>query len=235
MKRILTSAVAIAIVTALAGTAGAADIRRPAPPVKAPAYVPPPFSWTGFYVGANLGYGWSDGSGTMFVTGVGSGPINGSGNGILGGGQIGYNWQTGAFVFGIETDFQGTGGTGSFSGRLAPGAVPVTGTTETPWFGTIRGRLGYAADRWLFYVTGGGAYSHNKASGTIGVVPFSASATGWSWTVGGGVETALANNWSVKGEYLYIATPDNIPLPPATTIAGNTDTHVLRIGLNYRF
>jgi len=235
MKRILASAVAIAAATALAGAAYAADIRRPPPPVaKAPAFMAPPFSWTGFYVGANLGYGWGDGSGTMTAGGA-TGRISGSGGGVLGGGQIGYNWQTGVFVFGVETDFQATGADGDFRGTLAPGAVAVVGTTETPWFGTIRGRLGYAADRWLFYVTGGGAYSKNEVTGTRGAIPFSASAVGWSWTVGGGIETALTNNWSVKGEYLYIGPPDKLPVPAGYGVTGDAEAHVLRLGVNYRF
>ena len=235
MRRVLAWAVAAAAATAIAGTASAADIRQAPPPmVKAPVYAAPPFSWTGFYIGGNIGYGWGDASGTMTV-GPFSGPISGSGSGVLGGVQAGYNWQMGAFVVGVETDFQGTGADGTMRGTLAPGAVPVTGTTETPWFGTIRGRLGYAADRWLFYVTGGGAYSENKVSGTRGAVPFSASAVGWSWTVGGGVETALTNNWSVKGEYLYIGAPDKLPLPAGVGVTGDAESHVFRLGVNYRF
>jgi outer membrane immunogenic protein len=142
----------------------------------------------------------------------------------------------GALVVGVETDFQGTAIEGTVRGRLAPGAVAVTGTSETPWFGTIRGRLGYAADRWLFYVTGGGAYSRNEVAGRIGGTPFSASATGWSWTVGGGIETALAHNWSVKGEYLFIDTPDKLPVPAGANFTGSSaESHVIRLGVNYRF
>jgi outer membrane immunogenic protein len=212
--------------------------------VKAPAYVAPIFTWTGFYIGGNLGWGWTDGRGTIRNTGFfpgpigASGPVNGSGDGFLGGVQMGYNWQTGPWVLGIETDFQGSGGDGRFSGRVAGGAGNAfTATARNDWFGTVRGRAGYAVDRWLFYVTGGGAYLHNKVSGNTGTgVPFSAQATGWAWTVGGGVEAALwSPNWSAKFEYLYIATPDKVPTPGGTRISGNTDTHVLRVGLNYRF
>jgi outer membrane immunogenic protein len=246
MNRILKLAVACAAATAVVGAANAADIRRPPPPVaKAPAFVAPLFTWTGFYIGANVGYGWGDGSGTVThvnVAPVGArGPISGDGDGILGGIQIGYNWQTGPFVIGFETDIQASGAEGTFTGRAGPaGPVTYRGTTEHPWFGTIRGRLGYAADRWLFYFTGGGYYAENKATGVatrpgFAPVAFSSTETGWGWTVGGGVEWAFVANWSVKAEYLYLATPDKVPARPGTRINGDTDAHVVRLGVNYRF
>jgi len=231
MKRIVFSAVAL---VAAIGVANAADIRRPPPPAaKAPAYVAPLFTWTGFYLGANLGYGWGSGSGTITAGGA-TGPVSGDGNGIFGGLQAGYNWQAGALVFGVETDFQLSAGEGTLNGSA--GGVTFTGTTKNEWFGTIRGRLGYAVDRWLFYVTGGGAYSHNTLSGTNSLGgAFSSSATGWSWTVGGGIEAALVNNWSVKGEYLYIDSPDKIPVPTGVAVSGSSESHLFRVGVNYRF
>lgn len=248
MKRVLVSAVALAVAV---GVANAADIRAPAPAVKAPAFVPPPiFTWTGFYIGGNIGYGWSDGSGTKTNTGffgpagpggipLGvSGPVSGSGDGINGGFQIGYNWQTGPLVLGIETDFQLSDGQGDISGNVGPWSI--TERAKNEWFGTIRGRVGYAMDRWLLYFTGGGVYSHNTISGTatrpgFAARPFSASATGWSWTVGGGVEAALWDRWSAKLEYLYLAGPDQVPTQAGTTVSGDLDSHVIRVGLNYRF
>lgn len=242
MKRILKLAVACAAATAFVGAANAADIRRPPPPAaKAPAFVAPLFTWTGFYIGANVGYGWGDGSGTIrhvTVAPVGArGPISGDSDGIVGGVQIGYNWQTGPFVIGVEADFQASGVEGNFAGRAGagPAAVLYRGTHETPWFGTFRGRLGYAWDRWLFYVTGGGYYAENKVTGRAGGVAFSNSRDGLGWTVGGGVEWALVANWSVKAEYLYFATPDAVPTRAGTRINGDTDGHLVRVGVNYRF
>lgn len=211
----------------------AADIAVP-PPVKAPApvYAPPVFTWTGFYAGANIGWGWSDGDGTMFVTGLAPIPFSGDGDGFLGGVQAGYNWQTGAFVFGLETDFQGSSGRGDISG----GGLGTIGTLKSPWFGTIRGRVGYAMDRWMLYVTGGGAYAHLDFDGTLPTGAFSSSTTAWSWTIGGGVEAMLWDRWSGKLEYLYIDTPSDFPAPTGTVaVDGTMNNHILRAGLNYHF
>jgi outer membrane immunogenic protein len=235
MKRLLLSTAAVAAAISVVGAANAADIARPAPPpVKAPAYAPPPvYMWSGFYIGGNIGYGWTDGSGTVTSAGR-TGPLSGDGDGVLGGAQIGYNWQTGPYVFGVETDFQGSGGSGHFNANL-PGNR-ITGTAKTPWFGTIRGRLGYAVNHWLFYVTGGAAYAENKVSGTSSRFgAFSGSDVGWSYTVGGGVEAFVAPQWSVKAEYLYIGTPDKVPSFRNASVSGDTDTHVVRLGVNYHF
>jgi outer membrane immunogenic protein len=251
MKRLLTSVATFVAATALIGGAHAADLPRPVPPPMAPPV--PFFTWTGFYVGANLGWGWADGRGTVTVTGAGPatalgvpigrrGPISGSGDGILGGFQAGFNWQTGPLVFGIETDFQLSGGRGNFSGSFnaPPVGVAFSGRAKNEWFGTIRGRIGYAFDHWLIYATAGGAYSHNKIDGVItrpgfAAQGFSASATGWTWTAGGGVEVALAPNWSLKGEYLYLGTLDRVPEPAGVRVDGSTDAHVVRVGVNFRF
>ena len=203
-------------------------------PAKAPAYIPLAYTWTGFYLGGNFGWGWSSGDATTVLGGV-TGTTSGTGNGALGGLQAGYNWQTGALVFGVETDIQLSGGSGNFTG--SNGAITTTGTAKNPWFGTIRGRLGYAfAPRWLAYVTGGGAYGENKIDGTIGGAGFSSSANFWTWTVGGGIETAVWDRWTAKIEYLHFGKPDNVPLPPGVTLVpGNAHGDLIRGGLNYHF
>jgi len=226
----------LATALALPATASAADLpaRMPA---KAPAYVAPmAFSWTGFYLGGNIGWGWSSGDGTFYGLGPVGVPVSGDGNGLLGGVQVGYNWQTGPVVFGLETDFQGSSGSGDLNGSA--GGVSVTGgTLKTPWFGTIRGRLGYAWDRWMLYVTGGGVYGHLDYDGTLSTTgAFSSSADYWTWTVGGGVEASLWDRSSAKLEYLYVGTPDSFPIPPGTATAdGSINTSIVRVGLNYHF
>ncbi len=221
-----------ALIAATMHGAGAADIARPV--YKAPEPVAAIYNWTGFYVGGNIGWGWSSGDGDILINGV-PGAVSGSGDGFLGGVQAGYNWQYGLWVFGIETDFQGSAGKGDVTG-FAGGNV-LTGTSKGPWFGTIRGRVGYAFDRSLWYVTGGALYGHNKFDGVItGFGPFSASKTSWTYTVGGGVEWAVADRWTAKIEYLYAGPPTDAPaIPNARITGGSADAHILRTGLNFRF
>src|SRR5476649_920545 len=108
-------------------------------------------NWTGFYAGLNAGYGWA--SINDATTGV-----NSNLNGFLGGGQVGYNWQTGALVLGVEGDFQGSSQKRSTTTTI--GGIAFTVDQTLPWFGTARGRIGYAAGPWLFYGTGGLAWAN---------------------------------------------------------------------------
>ncbi len=236
MKHITVLA-GVALVTLGVANANAADMRMPMQMKAMPApMMQRVFSWTGFYAGVNGGYAWGNATSTVTLVPGGAGTVTDSSSGLFGGGQIGYNWQMGQIVFGAEADIQASAATGSFTG-LTAGGVAIAGTSRTPWFGTVRGRLGYAFDRWMVYATGGALYGENTISGTL--TPggtFSASATSWSWTLGGGVEAALWDRWSVKGEYLYAATPNNLPVPAASaTVTSRSDTHLVRAGLNYRF
>jgi outer membrane immunogenic protein len=218
--------------TAFVGSAAAADIQQARPAYKAPVLAPiSVYNWTGFYVGANVGYGW----GRQDVSLDGFGSVGSANlNGVIGGGQIGYNWQVNQWVFGLETDFQGSGqkGDGGVSGVAAY-------TNKLDWFGTVRGRVGYAFDRWLPYVTGGWAYGHGDLSGTVtGVGGFSGSNTYSGWTVGGGLEYAFLNNWSAKLEYLHVDFGDgpSVAVVPGTNISGGKlRDDIMRVGLNYKF
>src|SRR5665213_392514 len=199
---------------------------------KAPAYVDPGYNWTGFYIGGNVGYSWgrssdastlTNGAGTVLFTSGGSSNLDG----VLGGGQNGYNWQVQNWVWGFEADIQGTdekgsrgftcpigtctpetappvGGIGLFP---IPGvAVPVTLSQKIDWFGTLRARAGIlATPRVLFYATGGLAYGEVNSSETIGALSgFSSTSTNVGWTAGAGVEGAIGGNWTAKLEYLYV-------------------------------
>jgi outer membrane immunogenic protein len=245
MKKILLSSVAL---LSLSAGAFAADLpsRRAAPaPFVAAA---PAFTWTGFYVGGNAGYAWTNNNhddnivfapGT-FGAGTGAGTItfNGDRNadGFAGGGQVGFNYQftpgTG-FVVGVEADIQGidlsrnndSGRTFTFTGPVPVGFQPVRNdVTSLDWFGTVRGRLGYAFDRTLVYATGGFAYGDgNNNSDCRNRFPLSSfcgngnSDTRWGYAVGGGVEFALpmmaglfgssAVTFGVEG--LYVNLDDN--------------------------
>jgi outer membrane immunogenic protein len=256
MRRIHCATLAAVAVIGFASVASAADL-----PVKAPMYtkapvVAPLYNWTGFYIGLNAGYSWGrqDNDLVNVVTGVTEFSNSDHLNGFIGGGQIGYNWQVNQWVFGLEADFQGSGqkGDGTFFIAAVPGilaagtpASTFNYTDKLDWFGTVRGRIGYAmgaTGNWLPYVTGGWAYGHGEISGTttsLGVATsFSGSQDYSGWTVGGGVEWAFLNNWSAKVEYLYIDFGDGPTVPVSATrdiVSGKMTDNILRAGLNYKF
>jgi len=254
--RIKTVLLGGAAAVALAAPTLAADLPYP---VKAPAvaYVPA-FSWTGLYLGGNVGYGWGDGSApwdnylAWHYAGWDSIAANGGSDptGWFGGGQIGYNFQlSNNVVLGAEADFQ----FGSLTDRLNYTAADIglddqdfgSIDTKIESFGTVRARLGYAMDRFLPYVTGGLAWGNVKVSEqwssyTGGVYdPFwsgsaSKTETLWGWTVGGGLEYAVTDNWTVKGEYLYADLGDiNWDSAAGTNIDVTLQT--VKLGVNYKF
>jgi outer membrane immunogenic protein len=262
MRRILLSASALAL---LAGSAYAADLpSRMAPPM-VPAPVPV-FTWTGFYLGVNGGYagdqyrysgsysepGLPDGDGVGIADPDGlSANAHITSSGFVGGGQIGYNYQFGGpFVLGIEADIQASGLKGELGigANAGGGGLSASAGSKTEYFGTVRGRLGYAVlDRMLAYVTGGFAWGNTKSyyniTGFGGGLTGSTSSDRGGWTLGGGVEYAVLPNWTIKAEYLYVdlgnSTLYNGNLGGA--IDGNinltekTRFNVVRAGVNYRF
>jgi outer membrane immunogenic protein len=243
MRASIFKAVAASALVAIAATsaATAADI---APRyTKAPPAMVEVWNWTGFYIGGNAGYSWGRGNSDVSyfntVTGLPIAPPPGSilggaydMNGAIAGGQIGYNWQSNNWVFGLEADAQWSDekGRGVFNcaatligGPCLPGLTflpaGATGTVLTidqhlEWFGTVRGRVGVlATPRVLFYGTGGLAYGSFKTTGALagfngnGVAVASIGSSSdirFGWTVGAGVEGKITNNWSAKLEYLYM-------------------------------
>ena len=186
----------------------------------------PVMTWSGFYVGANAGYGWASTS----VTGVsGSSRLNG----FVGGGQLGYNWQTGAFVLGLEADIQGT--TQKRSDVFTIGGTAFTVDQKIPWFATARGRLGYAFGPWMVYATGGAAWVNYKLSVSALGTTMSDNATKAALVVGGGVEWMMMQNWSAKLEYLYMDTGTTTVTLFGTTFQGRAKDSILRVGVNYHF
>ena len=228
------SALAVAIVAGLLSTqAFAADLpNRKTAPV-APVTYAPAFSWTGFYVGVNAGYGWSGGTDVTVVGGGTTTLFTGSDEGgFTGGAQAGYNVQTGAFVFGLETDIQYADFGG---GRTFAPSLVTTGSGN--YWGSLRGRIGFAADRALFYVTGGLAY------GDIGENVFGNNDTRAGWALGGGVEYAFTNNWTAKVEGLYVDIDRGNKAGSITTggtlytatQSSDSGFGIVRAGLNYKF
>jgi outer membrane immunogenic protein len=252
----------------LAGPACAADL-----PIGAPEYVERPpivglLNWTGFYVGANLGYGRSSGSAditacvvTIALCATNLPPIGavGSGvtlfsltetmSGVIAGAQAGANWQTGNAVLGIEADFQGTSQSSSSSsaaidvnGLIDPnrGLITAVNSEKLNSFGTVRGRVGMASDRWLFYATGGFAYFNWTSNLTVSGLG-SANLSGFQGggAAGLGVEALITGNWTVRAEYLYLQSTNisNTPFGVRPDISLNTRfrENVFRVGVNYVF
>jgi outer membrane immunogenic protein len=166
------------------------------------------YSWAGPYLGGNLGWNWGS---------VDNNPTKPSG--FVGGAQAGYNWQTGPWVFGVEGDLQATGASDTF----APWKF------SNPWFGTVRGRAGYAFSNILFYGTAGLAFGELQGQ-TFGLTE---SHTNAGWTVGLGAEFGFARNWSAKVEYLYVDLNDS-----NFVITGAQNGYrfgLVRAGVNYHF
>lgn len=241
MKKLLLGGTMLAAL-AVSAPAIAADLPVKAPVYKAPVMAPEVFSWTGFYIGGNLGYSWGRGdtdfnettSGTSSAqefrtagpTPVGPpvvtafGPLTATGsdrahlNGVIGGGQVGYNWQSGSFVGGIEADLQATGERGDtticITAGCPAGGIFGSASYKLPWLATLRGRIGVAVvPRVLLYATGGLAVGEvdSDFSGGLGggpIATLSSNTTRAGYVVGGGVEGALDNNWSAKFEALYV-------------------------------
>ncbi len=229
MKKILMGAAAV-LLTATAG-ASAADLP---PAYKAPPPYAPAWSWTGLYIGANLGGGWAQGTETDSIVGVASVSTSETLSGIIGGGQIGYNWQAGNFVFGLEADVDGSGEnvTNNFSCAVFVAGCGVSVTDRVNAFGTARGRVGMAFDRWLVYATGGFSWQSMSRSVSVTVPGFAtgiatASTTRGGYAVGGGVEAALWGNWIGGVEYLYLDT--GTWTADSVTVGGFTATQSLRL------
>ena len=195
------------------------------------------FNWTGFYVGGTVGYAWGDY--TLFDDGPS--PEDGPSVRVkdwVWGGTIGANWQHANWVFGFEADISsGLDGITS-QGTTTPGWSCNTDdcNADIRHVGTVRGRLGIAADRWLFYVTGG--YAYGKVRGGIFNSAQQGGGSADGWAAGLGVEYAFApaSNWSAKLEWLHVDLGD-IPfgIGGGGNFLGRGDFDVVRVGLNYRF
>ena len=219
MKRVVFACLGM---LGLAATANAADLPRRYDPVPQRAFVPV-YNWTGFYIGINGGGAWGD----FEWDSVGSFDVSG---GMIGG-TVGYNWQ---IAHGSSASRATS--TGPISTATRHAACAAGCKTSNNWLATVRGRVGYAFDRFLPYITGGLAVGNIKASqpGFTG-----GDDTNAGWTVGGGLEFVIAGNWTAKAEYLYVdlgkfncglacgngINPDNVTF----------STHLVRGGVNFRF
>ena len=234
------------------GAASAADLYSKAGSLKdAPAA--PASNWTGFYAGANGGYGWSvwDDQFSWDASAAGYGSFSGAGsNGGFGGGQIGYNWQSPGtnFLLGVEADIQGAGISLDTKDHMG-----IVDKTQLDWFGTVRGRLGYGAGNTLLYFTGGLAYGHIKTSVDLRHVSFGygyyeTDDVETGYVLGGGIEYKFSPQWSIKAEYQYLnfgkndtscdrycIEEDGVAIKHSSSESklSEDEYHTVRVGLNY--
>jgi outer membrane immunogenic protein len=229
---------------AMASSAFAADIyKNDAGSLKDTPYTPA-FSWTGFYLGANVGYAWGDTDISSNNDGFDEdeASIGYDTDGVIAGGQLGYNWQRGRFVFGLEGEIGYLGAEGD---KRLPEADDGDnfGETEFGAYGVLAGRLGIASDRALFYVKGGWALaSIDTKAGDLDEEEIDPSKvtnldeTLSGYAIGGGVEYALSQNWTVKGEYLYMNFGDEKSSnADGDTFKHEIDLHTAKVGVNYKF
>jgi outer membrane immunogenic protein len=247
MRKFFYATAALSVLLATLMTANAADEPPYARPVAPPVYLPQPFSWTGFYIGLNLGGAWSQRNLTDTLLGLSLSNLNDRGA-FIGGGQLGFNYQFGNFVLGIEADFDGVATTNSpGTGVVGPAFGTIQVTSDNRWITTLAGRFGVTNDTWLFYGKAGGGWVGSDNL-TITNTVTSASITGFTnnttsgWLVGGGIEWALAPNWSVKVEYDYLGLNSRtFTVPAGTFLAGDTfstsnpNVQMVKVGANYLF
>jgi outer membrane immunogenic protein len=232
---------------------------------------PPPMSWVGFYIGANAGYAWAksnpsfigDVSGApffLFSNGTNGSPPSLNPRGFIGGGQVGYNWQMGQWVYGVEADFSGLSAKNEatvspfFTGKSLPNTL--SWSSHYDWLFTARVRGGMTiAPNWLLYVTGGFALTQVSDSVTCmgtsfacgnssGTAPFmttwSQSSTLAGGTFGGGTEWMFSPNWTARVEYLYAKFQNNTPSSSAPAgipalFSFSHDLNLVRFAVNYKF
>jgi len=263
--RLLAGTAAIALA---ASAASAADLPiRSAPPAPMIAAVPL-FTWTGFYVGVNAGYGWQGSddnsifvpAGTFVTAPAASGVVtfgDNEGDGFVGGGQIGYNYQIGQFVVGLEADLQyadlgGDNGTAFVPAGFPASFVPAGTAGGLEWLGTVRARFGVAFDRALIYATGGFAYGGGDDNNGFNGFVNDNDDVRTGWVVGAGVEYAFTNNVTLGLEGLWVnlngdnngtfigteTTPAGVVLP--VNVAGRNNDRdneffVARAKVNFKF
>lgn len=221
--------VAAIILVSSIGSAWAADISA-SRPAKAPVAPPPAqYNWTGLYIGGNVGYGWARATITDSVD-----SISEDLSGVIGGGLVGFNWQSGMFVGGIEADYQWSDQKVSLTVPTIFG-IPVTFTDRISAFATVRGRAGVALDNVYIYGTGGYAHFEFKSEISGGGVTVSQTSNQGGWTVGAGIDVAVVGNLIARAEYLYLRSFDKDGVILGVPVTGYVSDNVVRGALMYKF
>ena len=248
MRKISHASVAFSLLLAMSMAARAADVAaRPAPYAPPPpVYTPPPFSWTGFYIGGNIGAAWANRDVRDPFLGVNFNNANSNGA-FIGGGQLGYNWQVGYAVLGIEAEFDGVANNNNSGTVFIPSVGNIQVTSNNRWITTLAARFGVTNGPWLFYgKVGGGWVGHDDftvTSLTTGAAVTASNNRNSGWLVGAGIEWAFLPNWSAKVEYNYLGLDDRTFIVPAGPLflAGDTFTQsnrniqMVKVGINYLF
>jgi outer membrane immunogenic protein len=202
-------------------------------PIKAPRYVEPAANWTGWYIGANAGAAWQNTNAKLVdqYSGFTSHRETFSKTGFIGGGQIGYNWQHGNFVFGLEGDISG------LSSKNTGQAGYLAYSSQIRWLSTVRSRFGLAVGDTMAYMTAGVAFGGVKVSSTecVGCDSYSSSKTRTGWTVGGGVEHMLNRNWTIGLEGLFVDLGKSSASGDGKTTRFQNQALIGRVKLNYKF
>lgn len=251
MKKLLLASVALTV-AATAAMAADAPVRHkryaktPVYKAQPMVFIPPAYDWSGAYVGGHVGWGYLRDSQTALAAGgfFAPGAANTmSSNQFIGGLQGGYNFMVAPHILlGVEGEF--TWLTHDYTSTFATNAPPIllTNTATPNWVATAAGRLGYTQDNMMIYAKGGGAWLDTKYGAfqiPAAGVPFSASSVRTGYTVGGGLEYGLTQNWSAKAEYAYLdfgTDTYNVGFGGATTATGiKTEMQQVKLGLNYRF
>ncbi len=212
----------IAAAALLSGSALASDLPTKAPAYQAPVAAPP-YNWSGFYVGANFGGGWSSGS-----LNIPDNNLYGGLTEFIGGVQAGYNFQAGHFLFGVEGDFDGAG----FSHPVL--SNPTLGFVNQHWIGTVAGRVGLVNDQWLVFAKLGGGWVQSDATLNLPGTVWNGSSTSSGWLAGAGIEYGFKPHWTVKLEYDYLGL-SNWTSATVPAVALNRDLQMVKAGINYKF
>ena len=227
MRNFIASAAATTLLLS-AGAATAADLpSRSRAPVAAPIAYAPTFTWTGLYAGVNAGYAF----GRFSDNNIG-GRLFKDADGFAGGAQIGYNYQINQLVLGAEADFQAA----SIEGKPTIAGVGRVSKASIDYFGTVRARVGYAMGQTMIYGTGGWAYANAKIDTAPGVLLAGLSSdknTHYGYAVGAGIEHALTNNVTVRGEYMYVDLEKKNYFTPGSK--AGADFSLVRLGAAYKF
>jgi outer membrane immunogenic protein len=248
MRKLLLGIASAAGLMGAVTSGQAADMAVKAPPP--PPMMVPIFTWTGFYIGGNLGAAWAQ---RTVTDAFGNNFTRSSDGRFIGGGQLGYNWQFTNFVLGFEGDIDWIARNNNNNGAAAVfingGGPFVVTSTDSNWVGTLAARFGWAVDHLLLYGKAGGGWIGNTGGFTVTNVTTGntfASGGGTSrggWLLGGGIEYAITNNWSLKGEYDYIGLGNRNVVVPVVVGGGVVDTfgssnrnfQMVKFGFNYLF